>query len=149
MRALLGNCVPIPTEIRGPGDAIGALHRLLKRTANLYFRPRDIADDLIALRRIYRDDDAYTAALVAFWKEIRRALRDREHYGGTDGELRRDLAGVRRSRFPPEGRRDAALRLLMRPYRDGVQIIALRHRLDPPGMYRLAVQRLYEIVADE
>ena len=141
--------MPIPAEIRGPGDAIGALQRLLKQTPNIYFRPRDIADDLIELRALYSDDRAYTAVLVAFWKEIRRALRDRENYGGENGELQDSLAGVRRNKFPPEDGHDALLRLLMRPYRDGIQIIALRHRREPPGIYGLAERRLSEILKRE
>lgn len=141
--------MPIPAEIRGPGDAIGTLHRLLKHTPNIYFRPRDIADDLVALRAIYSDDGAYTAVLVAFWKEIRRALRDRENYGGDNGELRDNLAGVRRNKFAPEDDREADLRLLIRPYRQGIQIIALRHRHDPPGIYGLAARRLSEILKRE
>ncbi|MBC5798904.1 MAG: hypothetical protein GIX03_11855 [Candidatus Eremiobacteraeota bacterium] len=68
--------------MQGPGDAGGALHGLLQRTPNIYFRARDLADDLITLRGVYRDDNDYVAVLVAFWKEIRRALRDRENYGG-------------------------------------------------------------------
>jgi hypothetical protein len=89
--------MPIPGEIRGPGDAVGALQHLFQRTANLYFRPSDLADDLIALPSIYTSDDEYTAALVAFWKEVRRALRDPQSYGGEKGELRGSLAGVRRN----------------------------------------------------
>jgi hypothetical protein len=133
--------VPIPDEIRGPGDAVGALQRFLQRTPTIYFRPRDLADDLIALRGVYINDDDYTAVLVAFWKEIRRALRNPKVYGGEQGELRRDLAGVRRYRFPPEGQHGAVLRLLVRPYRDGIHIVAMRHRHEPPGMYGLAEER--------
>lgn len=112
-------------------------------------RPRDLADDLMTLRGVYRDDNDYMAALVASLKEIRRAFRDRENYGGVKGELRHDLTGVRRNKFPPENQHDAVLRLVIRPYRDGIQILALRHRHDPPDMYRLAAQRLTQILREE
>ena len=141
-KASLDYGVPIPDRIQGPGDAIGALHRLLQRTPNIYFRSRDVADDLVTLRSIYQDDRTYTAVVVAFWKEIRRALRDPANYGG---ELRHNLDGVRRSKFSAEHEQDAVLRLLIRPYRDGMQIIALRHRHDPPDMYALAAQWFAEI----
>lgn len=148
-KVLLGHGMPIHAEIRGPGDAVGALQQLFRRTPNLYFHPPHIAEDLIALRSIYRDDEAYTGVLVAFWKEIRRALRDPKRYGGKNGELRNSLAGVRRNKFPPEDGRDAVLRLLVRPYRDGIQVIAMRHRRDPPGMYGLAARRFTELRRDQ
>lgn len=135
--------MPIPAEIQTAGDAIGALHRLLQHTPNIFIRPRDVGDDLIALRIIYRDDRAFTAVLVAFCKEIRRALRGPMNYGG---ELRHNLADIRRKKFPAEDDQDAdaVLRLLIRPYQNGVQIIALRHRHDPPGIYELAARHFTE-----
>lgn len=138
--------VPIPDAIRGPGEAIEALQRLIGRTPTIFIRPRDFADDLLALRSVFTDDEDYTAALVAFWKEIRRALRDKERYGGADGELSRNLVGVRRAKFPLEDRRNAVLRLSIRPYGKGIQIIAMRHRHQPTGMYRLSAERLSAIL---
>lgn len=134
--------MPIPAEIQGPGDAVGALFRYLARTPQAYFKVRHLNDDLQSLRSIFSDGD-YTAALVAFLKELPRALRDPAHYGGA---LEDSLQGVRRHKFCLEDQRDAILRLLEYPYRDGMHIIALRHRHDPPGMYGIAAARFADLL---
>jgi hypothetical protein len=133
--------VPIPDNMKGPADAVGALYRYLKQTPTIYFNPRDLRDDLQTLRALFNDAD-YTAALVAFLKELQRAMRDPTNYGG---ELSYQFAGVRRHKFPLEDQREAILRMLEKPFRGGMYLLAIRHRHEPEDSYDAVQPRLPRI----
>ena len=111
-----------PAKADGPGDAIGALQRLLSNPV-LKFRPRDLAEDLCDLHVSFKTDAAYAAAVLAFIREIQRAMRNPSAHGD---ELQHTLTGLRRGKFTPIGSKVACLRLVVRPYQGGLHVVAMR-----------------------
>lgn len=125
---------PEQNDQPGPGEAIGSLLTLLEDPRIEFAKP-DVKDDLADLRQAYCSDRGYAHAVLAFVKEITRALRNPTAYGG---EHQRKLAGVRRGEFAPLNSTDADLRLVIRPLPDGLRLIAMRHRHLPTGMHALS-----------
>ncbi|TAM74277.1 hypothetical protein EPN44_11600 [bacterium] len=125
-----------------PTDAKRALFVVLARgdvcSANAY-----VAADLTDLRLAFRnDDEAFASAVQATAQEIARALASPDSWGRG---LEHDLAGWRRSAFPPYDGSEADLRLIFRAHGcHGVDVLSfgLLFHPDTSSIYHLAKARL-------
>lgn len=56
--------------------------------------------------------------------------------------LDHDLASWRRSRFPARPGGESNLRIVFRPFKDGIELLAFGYR-DDPSIYHTAAQRVH------
>lgn len=135
---------PKPAKRSKPADAKAALTAVLG-DPQLFFDPRFVKDDLMALRRVFaQDDDGYAEAVKQTALEIVRAQRKPLTYGE---DLGHDLSGWRRSKYASTKGGEADLRLVFRKHDKQLEILVFgrRRSFDPEGLpatpYHVAAKR--------